>query len=136
MNAQLLQGLGEMVLMLLVMVGLILGLAWLVKRTKGFAWQGQQSLRLIQTLAVGPKERAVLVELEGQRILLGVTANQINTLWQSTLQAPDIAQKDPVPAQTADEKIRLTLPQDYPASGFSDCLKKILVREWPVKTSV
>jgi len=85
MNYQIANGLMEMMLMLVLMVSFIVWLAWLAKRTKGFGFQGNKRLQILQTLALGPKERAVLIELQGKQMLLGVTSNQVNTLWESPL---------------------------------------------------
>lgn len=84
MNSQIASGLMEMMLMLVLMVAFIVWLAWLAKKTKGFGFQGNKQLQIVQTLPLGPKERAVLIELKGTHMLLGVTAQQVNILWQST----------------------------------------------------
>lgn len=41
---------------------------------------GGKGLRLIQRLPLGPREQAVLIEVAGERMLLGVTAHQIQLL--------------------------------------------------------
>lgn len=75
-------GVGGAFVALILVLGLILGLAWLLKRMPGTRLglhQGDQ-LRVVTTLAVGGKERLMVVEVGGEQLLIGVTAGGINTL--------------------------------------------------------
>ena len=77
---------------LLVIVGLIFGLSWLVKRFAQGAFAGNQHLRVLATLPLGTRERLLLVDAAGQSILLGVTATSITSLH--VFSSPiDIAEK-------------------------------------------
>lgn len=72
---------------LLIVLGLVLGLSWLAKRFLPQGLGGGKPgdvMRLVQTLPLGPKRYAALVEVEGRRFLLGVTDNQINLLKDLT----------------------------------------------------
>ncbi len=73
-------GLGGTLAALAVVVALILGLAWLVKRLPGTGLRPLQGLRVVTSLAVGPRERVVLVDVGGQQLLLGVTAHNVTLL--------------------------------------------------------
>jgi flagellar protein FliO/FliZ len=71
----------NMVSGLLFLVALILGAAWLIKRTGGMpALRGGSSMKVIAALSLGPRERVVLIELGGQQWLLGVGGGSVNTL--------------------------------------------------------
>lgn len=62
------------VLSLVVVIGLILLAAWLLRRSPlGGATRKSGPLRIIATLPLGPKERLVLVEAVGRELLVGVS---------------------------------------------------------------
>ncbi|RBC05779.1 flagellar biosynthetic protein FliO, partial [Xanthomonas oryzae] len=65
---------------LLLVLALIVGLSWLLKRMPGSGFRSTEGLRVVTSLAVGAKERVVVVEVNGQQLLLGVTAGGISTL--------------------------------------------------------
>jgi flagellar protein FliO/FliZ len=67
---------------LLLVLGLILGMAWVLKRLPGSGFRPAEGLRVVASLTVGAKERVVVVEVNGTQLLLGVTAGGINTLHQ------------------------------------------------------
>lgn len=71
---------------LLLVLGLIVGLGWLLKRMPGSGFRTSEGLKLVASLPLGAKERVVVVEVNGQQVLLGVTAGGISTLH--TLDAP------------------------------------------------
>ena len=73
-------GLGGAVLALLAVLALIVALAWLLKRLPATGLRSSEQLRVVASLAVGQRERVVVVEVGGQQLLLGVTAQSINTL--------------------------------------------------------
>ncbi len=66
---------------LIVVLGLLLGLAWLVKRymtTPGIG--GKSRVQVVGGVSLGPRERAVIVEVEGERLLLGVAQGNVRLL--------------------------------------------------------
>jgi flagellar protein FliO/FliZ len=73
-------GLVEVTLALLAIVALIAGLAWLMKRMRGFGAIGQDRIQVLSERALGPKERCVLVRVGATDILIGVAAGNVNTL--------------------------------------------------------
>ena len=73
-------GLFGAVFALLLVLGLIVGLGWLLKRMPGSGFRPAAGLKLVASLALGAKERVVVVEVNGQQLLLGVTAGGIATL--------------------------------------------------------
>lgn len=66
-------GIGGAVFALILVVSLILGLCWLARRMPGFGRvAGGNALRVVASLALGPRERVVVVEVGGTQLLLGV----------------------------------------------------------------
>jgi len=70
----------EVTLALLAIVALIAGLAWLMKRMRGFGNAGHDRIQVLSERALGPKERCVLVRVGGTDILVGVATGSVNTL--------------------------------------------------------
>ncbi|MFT5707032.1 MAG: flagellar protein FliO/FliZ [Oceanospirillaceae bacterium] len=80
----------QMGLGLLFVLGLILLLAWLMRRVTGI--QGsKQHIKVLSAINVGNRERAVLVEVAGEQLLLGVAAGQVNLLHK--IQSPIVLEK-------------------------------------------
>jgi flagellar protein FliO/FliZ len=87
-------GLGGALMALLLVVGLILFLAWVLKKLPGAGIRSLAGLRVVASLAVGPRERVVIVDCGGQQLLLGVTQHNVNllhTLAEPILDAPSQA---------------------------------------------
>ncbi len=64
-----------LVLVLLIFVGF----TWIMRRFNRVQ-SNQHGVRIVAGLNVGAKEKVVVVEVEGQKLLLGVTSNSINKL--------------------------------------------------------
>jgi len=65
---------------MLVVIGLIFGCAWLARRFGLQRFGGGQLVKVLSSAMVGQRERVVVVEVGGSWLVLGVTANQVNTL--------------------------------------------------------
>lgn len=65
---------------LLLVIAAIYASVWGIKRLGHFSQQGGEQLKVVSGLMVGPKERVVLVDCAGQKLLLGVAAGQVNLL--------------------------------------------------------
>ncbi|KTS78132.1 flagellar assembly protein FliO [Pseudomonas oryzihabitans] len=72
--------LGQLVLGLLLVIGLILGLAWLVRRVQQQGPRGQQAIKVISTQHLGPRERLVLIQVGQEQLLIGVAGGRITPL--------------------------------------------------------
>jgi flagellar protein FliO/FliZ len=59
---------------------LVFGCGWFVKRFGGMQTARSGAIKVVSVLPVGSRERLALVEVGGQQLLLGVTAQQITTL--------------------------------------------------------
>jgi len=71
---------------LALVIGLILALAWILRRLPGTGLRTGDGLRIIAGVALGNKERAVVVEIDGKQFLLGVSPGSISLLH--TLEQP------------------------------------------------
>lgn len=83
-------GLAQVTLSLLLVLAAIFGAAWVVRRLRGFGKIGGGALQIVTEIAVGTKERVVLVQVGNQQLLLGVAPGRVNTLH--VLSEPVIAQ--------------------------------------------
>lgn len=71
----------QMALGLALVLGLIFLLTWLMKKVTGI--QGTRGhIKLISAINVGAKERAVLVEVSGEQLLLGVSSGSVSLLYK------------------------------------------------------
>lgn len=78
----------QMLFGLAIVLAAIVGVAWLFRRfTMGGSMLGRlQPARVVSGVMVGPHERVVIVELEGEWLVLGVTSRSVNLL--KTLDKP------------------------------------------------
>ena len=90
-------GLLEVTLALAAIVALIAGLAWVMKRMRGFGIAGHDRIQVLSERALGPKERCVLVRIGNTDILVGVASGGVSTLHVF----PEGAVTDPPPAPPA-----------------------------------
>ncbi|MDH5358549.1 MAG: flagellar biosynthetic protein FliO [Gammaproteobacteria bacterium] len=70
----------ETLIGLLVILACIAFLAWLLRRTGRFNTTANGEMKIIAGLSLGPRERAVLLQVGEQQILVGVTTQHIHTL--------------------------------------------------------
>ncbi|MFA5626793.1 MAG: flagellar biosynthetic protein FliO [Thiohalomonadaceae bacterium] len=59
---------------------LIVGLAWLLRRVGGFAQHNTGLIRVLGGVSVGQRERVVLIQVGQRQLLLGVAPGRIETL--------------------------------------------------------
>lgn len=65
---------------LLLVLALIAFLAWLLRRTGQFNSAANGEMKIIAGLSLGSREKAILLQVGDQQILVGVTAQNIQTL--------------------------------------------------------
>ncbi|MCF7515030.1 flagellar biosynthetic protein FliO [Pseudoalteromonas sp. L23] len=80
----------SMGLSLVLVIVLILGLAFVLKRLNPNI-VNQQDFKVIRSISLGTKERLLVVELDDKQHLLGVTPNNINYLYQLETPLDDVS---------------------------------------------
>ena len=81
----------SVVMALLLVVLLIVALGWLLRRS-GLASLGSGGAgRVLASLPLGGRERAVLIEIGGEQLLLGVSTGQVNLLARFETPVLDVA---------------------------------------------
>jgi flagellar protein FliO/FliZ len=61
-------------------VALIFAAGWLTRRLQSRQFSGGRRLRSIESMQVGARERVVLIEADGKRLLVGVGAGGVRAL--------------------------------------------------------
>jgi len=89
---------GYVTLALAIVLGLIYGAAWLLRRMKTFNGGTKQSMQVMESIAVGAKERVVLVRVKNQQVLLGISPGRVNMLLDLGKVDEAPAAESPVPA--------------------------------------
>ena len=64
----------------LAVIGFILILAWLIRRTGRFGVQNNKILKVIASMSLGMREKILLIEVEGVNIVVGIAPGHIRTL--------------------------------------------------------
>jgi flagellar protein FliO/FliZ len=81
-------GLGKMALSLAIVVAIVLTLGWAFKKLT-LRLPGSRHIKIISTMPLGPKERLLVVEMQGKQRVLGVTAHSINLLFELENSLPE-----------------------------------------------
>ena len=66
---------------LVAVIGLILALAWAVKKYGRLPTNSQADMKVLGGLSLGTREKAVLIEVEGKKLLLGIAPGRVETLY-------------------------------------------------------
>jgi len=66
---------------LLVVLALVVLLAWLYKKMAQ-RLPGSGQIKVVTSLALGPRERILVIEIQGKQRVIGVTAQQVNFLFE------------------------------------------------------
>ena len=105
-------GLLQTIMALMLVLGLLAGLAWLLKRYGPKAGAAGANLRVVGALNIGGRERIMVVEVGDQWIVVGAAPGRVNALHTMPRQEGALA---PLPAGGA-----------TPANSFSDWLKNTI----------
>jgi flagellar protein FliO/FliZ len=73
-------GLVQVTLSLMLVLAAVFAAAWAVRRLKNFGRPGAGAIQIVADVALGTKERAVLIQVGAQQLLVGVAPGRINTL--------------------------------------------------------
>lgn len=66
---------------LAVVIALILGLAWVLKKYGKVSGSNVVDMKVLGGLSLGTREKAILIEVDNTRLLVGVTPGHIQTLY-------------------------------------------------------
>ncbi|MEO0317340.1 MAG: flagellar biosynthetic protein FliO [Pseudomonadota bacterium] len=72
---------------LLLVLGMIAGLAWAIARLGRMRPASNATVRVVAAASVGPRERVAVVEVGGQWLVLGVAPGSVNLLDKTAPQA-------------------------------------------------
>ena len=75
---------------LVLIVALVVGLGWLVKRLNHGSFTGAGDIKVVASTFLGPKEKVLLLEVKNRQVLIGVNAQSITAL--SEFEIADAAQ--------------------------------------------
>jgi flagellar protein FliO/FliZ len=88
-------------------IGLLLAVLWGLRKMQSgasFLRKNSQRLHTIESLSVGPRQKILLIQVDGQDVLVGVTAHQMTALspWpvQASANEPSPAPVEPLETQT------------------------------------
>lgn len=70
----------NMVMGLVIVIALILGLAWVLKKYGRLPNQNLVDMKVLGGLSLGTREKAILIEVDNTRLLIGVSPGHIQTL--------------------------------------------------------
>jgi len=70
----------NMAMGLVVVIALILGLAWVLKKYGRLPNNNLVEMKVLGGLSLGTREKALLIEVDNKRLLVGVTPGHIQTL--------------------------------------------------------
>jgi flagellar protein FliO/FliZ len=73
-------GLAQVTLSLMLVLAAVFAAAWVVRRLRSFGRPGAGAIEIVADVALGTKERAVLIQVGAQQLLLGVAPGRVNTL--------------------------------------------------------
>lgn len=74
-------GLAQVTLALVLVLGAVFAAAWLMRRVRGFGGaKDGNAITVVAERAVGPRERVVLLQIDGERVLVGVASGSVRKL--------------------------------------------------------
>ncbi len=82
-------------------IGLLLALLWTLRKMQNgspLLRKKSQRMQTLETLSVGPRQKILLIQVDGQDVLVGVTAHQMTALspWPGPVATPtDLSKETP-----------------------------------------
>lgn len=115
--------LASVTLGLLLVLALIFGLAWLFRRYGNLATLNRSNIQVLGGVSLGPREKAILLEVEGERLLVGVASGHVSKLHVFSGSSSDLKENADVdsnePVGQGKEIFADTLEQVKNSSGTS-----------------
>jgi len=75
---------GQTLVVLAAIVACIFALAWLARRVPGLSARSGGTLKLVDALSIGARERILLIEVDGHRLVLAATPGRVERLHVTT----------------------------------------------------
>jgi flagellar protein FliO/FliZ len=73
-------GIGQMLFGLVVVLAAVFVVAFVARRMRSFSGAGVNGIEVLAQSSLGSKEKAVIVRVDGERLLLGVASGQVSLL--------------------------------------------------------
>ncbi len=112
-------GASQVSLALLLVIGAIFGLAWVLRRLKVLPAAAPGAIEVLSQVALGARERAVLLRVGRERVLVGISAGGVQPLL--------VLAAEPVAESGTSPPIAPVVASTEP-SGFADLLRRSLGR--------
>jgi len=96
-------GVLRVALALLVVLAAVFVAGWMSRRLRGFGPARGHELELLAQVPLGPRERAVLLRVGAQQLLLGVAQGSVNMLH--VLEQPSVAQSTSISADSVGGRV-------------------------------
>jgi flagellar protein FliO/FliZ len=92
----------QYVLSFALVIALLLALLWTLRKLQNGSHmlrKKSQRLHTVETLSIGPRQKIVLLQVDGQDVLVGVTAHQMTALsaWPAQAVGPIDLNKETLP---------------------------------------
>jgi flagellar biosynthetic protein FliO len=116
----LLQSIGSLLLVLAILLAMVFAARWFMQRRP----QGGRRLRFVEAMALGSRDKLLLVEVDGKSLLLGVTAQNIRLLAELDAQDGEASTL----AQQGQQK---NSTSEADTSGLSQKFSQLLGRHTP-----
>jgi flagellar protein FliO/FliZ len=98
---------GIQVLMILIIVlGLMVAAAWLLKKFNATGATSGGAIKIIGGVAIGSRERIMVVEVADQWIVIGVTASNISALATMPKQEATLLPEDQTPSNSFSSRLK------------------------------
>ncbi len=107
---------GELLRVVLSLAGiivLIFAAGWFSRRMQRTRGAGGRRIRCVESFAIGSRERIVLLEADGQRLLVGTSPGGMRTLHVYPVDAADASTATSIPA-----------PVPFPVPAFGELLAR------------
>jgi flagellar protein FliO/FliZ len=106
-------------LALLLVLAMVLGAAWLMRRATGMTQGSAQRMQVIAQLQLGAREKAVMIRVSGQDVLLGIAPGSVRLLLATASSAESPNAADAVTGGTGANALK---------DSFKDILRRSLGR--------
>ena len=88
----------QYVLSFALVIALLLAVLWGLRKMQNgnsFLRKHAQRLHTVESLSIGPRQKIILIQVDGQDVLIGVTAHQMTSLSPWPVQAVPVTQPTP-----------------------------------------